>query len=157
MRITINKKQRLYVIPYDYGMRKGYTCLDFDKAFEKGTAIVKWLFSRGVEIQFPKLESVGKIRGYHEYDATVAAAKRYYDKTRLKCPVELSSQLIGLEGKRIEVIDAYGEKRRFYVGKSTGWIPCHLEIARVDSSGGLAVTGTPFRLVRVIKIAYHLA
>jgi hypothetical protein len=48
----------------------------------------------------------------------------------------LTKQLVGLEGWRVEVITTYGEKRRFIVGRSTGWRPCHLEIARRDSSGG---------------------
>ena len=48
----------------------------------------------------------------------------------------LSPQLKGLEGWRVEVITTYNEKRRFIVGKSTGWKPCHLEIARRDSLGG---------------------
>lgn len=48
----------------------------------------------------------------------------------------LSPQLKGLEGWRVEVVTTYGEKRRFIVGKSTGWKPCHLEIARRTSMGG---------------------
>lgn len=40
----------------------------------------------------------------------------------------LSPQLTGLEGWRVEVVDIHGERRRFIVGKSTGWRPCHLEI-----------------------------
>ena len=48
----------------------------------------------------------------------------------------LTEQLIGLEGWRVEVVTDYDEKRRFIVGKSTGWIPCHLEISRVSASGG---------------------
>jgi hypothetical protein len=48
----------------------------------------------------------------------------------------LSPQLVGLEGWRVEVVTTYGEKRRFIVGRSTGWRPCNLEIARRDSSGG---------------------
>ena len=28
---------------------------------------------------------------------------------------------MGLEGRRVEVVDAYGETRRFNVGRSTGW------------------------------------
>ena len=58
--------------------------------------------------------------------------------------------MIGLENKRVEVVDAYGETRRFYVGKSTGYIPIHLEISRRNSSGGPAVTGTPFKSIRVV-------
>jgi hypothetical protein len=48
----------------------------------------------------------------------------------------LSPQLVGLEGWRVEVVTTYGETRRFYVGRSTGWKPCHIEVCRRDSSGG---------------------
>jgi hypothetical protein len=48
----------------------------------------------------------------------------------------LTDQLRGLEGWRVEVITTYGETRRFIVGRSTGWRPCHLEIARRNSTGG---------------------
>ncbi len=51
---------------------------------------------------------------------------------------QLSPQLVGLEDARVEVVTTYGETRRFIVGKSTGWAPIHLEIARRDSSGGFA-------------------
>lgn len=48
----------------------------------------------------------------------------------------LTPQLIGLEGWRVEVVTTYGETRRFIVSRSSGWVPCHIEIARRDSSGG---------------------
>lgn len=48
----------------------------------------------------------------------------------------LQPQLLGLEGWRVEVVTLEGEKRRFYVGKSTGWRPCHLEIHNRRSMGG---------------------
>ncbi len=48
----------------------------------------------------------------------------------------LSPQLIGLEGWRVEAVDIHGERRRFIVGKSTGWRPCHLEIASARACGG---------------------
>ncbi len=50
----------------------------------------------------------------------------------------LTAQLIGKEGWRVEVVTKYGETLRFIVGKSTGWKPCHLELARRDSRGGTA-------------------
>ena len=41
---------------------------------------------------------------------------------------QLSPQLVGLEGKRVRAVAADGEVRRFIVGRSTGWVPVHLEI-----------------------------
>lgn len=49
----------------------------------------------------------------------------------------LTPQLVGLEGCRVEVTDKEGRRRRFIVGKSTGWRPCHLEIKTKRSSGGM--------------------
>ena len=72
-------------------------------------------------------------------------------ENKIRCEIELTPALVGLEGKRVEVVDKYGETRRFIVGKSTGWMPCHLEIKTVRSSGGGCVTGTPFKSVRVLK------
>jgi predicted membrane metal-binding protein len=62
----------------------------------------------------------------------------------------LTPQLIGLEGKRVEVVDCDGQTRRFWVGKSSSFIPIHLEIPRRNSSGGCGVYGAPFREVRVV-------
>ena len=49
----------------------------------------------------------------------------------------LSPQLAPYEGARVEVVDMRGRTRRFIVGRSTGWKPCHLEIARRNSVGGI--------------------
>lgn len=57
-------------------------------------------------------------------------------RVRCRSADNLSPQLIGLERKRVEVVDTFDEKRRFYVGMSTGWIPCHLEVKTRASSGG---------------------
>lgn len=50
----------------------------------------------------------------------------------------LTEQLRGLEGWRVEVVTTYGERRRFIVGRSTGWRPCHIEISRRNAFGGFA-------------------
>jgi hypothetical protein len=73
-----------------------------------------------------------------------------YQKTGKRCDAELSQQLTGLEGRRVEVVDQYGETRRFIVGRSTGWIPVHLEIKTRRSMGGSAVCGAPFKSVRLV-------
>lgn len=48
----------------------------------------------------------------------------------------LSPQLIGREGWRVEVTYVDGTTKRFIVGRSTGWRPCHLEISRRNAYGG---------------------
>lgn len=62
----------------------------------------------------------------------------------------LTRQLTGLEGARVEVVTSYGEKRRFWVGKSTGWKPCHLEILTTRSMGGISAE-LEYASVRVIR------
>lgn len=49
---------------------------------------------------------------------------------------KLHKPFIGLEGKRVKVYQRAGGSRRFNIGRSTGWQPCHLEIARRTSTGG---------------------
>lgn len=62
----------------------------------------------------------------------------------------LCHQLKGLEGARVEVVDHDGETRRFNVGRSTGWRPCHLEIHNARSTCGAAAMPS-YRSVRVIR------
>jgi len=49
---------------------------------------------------------------------------------------DLNPQLTEWRGWRVEVVDQFGETRRFIVGMSAGWKPCHLELSRRDSRGG---------------------
>ena len=139
---NINTEQRLYVI--DAG--QGYTCYGFDVLDKKARAVAAWVI--------PPTDLLGAIgtRGHLEQcDQILDHGARYAAKTNTRCDAELTPQLVGLEGKRVEVVDCYGETRRFRVGKSTGWLPCHLEIVGRDQSGGAAVTGAPFKAVRVLR------
>lgn len=143
--VTMNKQQKLYIIPAGSG---GYSCLGFDVAF-------KWTADYAKELQRPDLAPVeanrGTLAGYTEYLATVEAARLRFNKTGERMKAGLVPQLIGLEGRRVEVVDCHGERRHFKVGKSTGWIPCHLELADARSSGGPACMGTPYKSVQVIS------
>ena len=62
----------------------------------------------------------------------------------------LSPQLSPYEGSRVEVVDEDGNRRRFWVGKSTGWRPCHLEIHNSRSLGG-SPAAQNYRSVALIK------
>ena len=139
---SINKEQRLYVIKCG----TGFSCLGFDVAFNRASAMAAW---SGVHL--PNPEWKGTELGYADYCRCLDAASKKSLRIQKVCPCELTPQLMGLERHRVEVVDAYGQKRRFKVGKSTGWMPCHLELFNERSTGGPAVMGAPFKSVRVVK------
>lgn len=138
--ITINQEQELYVIPCN----KGFSCLGFDVAKRKAKAVAEW-----ANLELPK-EEKGTLAAYQEYERIMQAGAKFAERTGKRCEAELNMQLVGLEGERIEVVTEYGETRRFYVGKSTGWMPCHLEISRSNSTGGPAVENR-YKSVRTIR------
>lgn len=142
----INAEQELYVIDCGHG----YTCLGFDVCLNRSRKIAAWLRQRGDKPPDILDDSRGTPGAYHIYCQLVSRAEVVCRENKIRCEVELTPALIGLEGKRVEVIDRHGEKRRFKVGKSTGWMPCHLELKTRASSGGIAVTGAPFKSVRIV-------
>ena len=73
------------------------------------------------------------------------------EKDRLRDTSKLTPELRQYENCRGEVTYPDGNKRRFWVGRSTGWVPCHLEIHNTRSMGGGPVyfpEGTTVRLIR---------
>ena len=61
------------------------------------------------------------------------------ERAEARSDANLSRDLIGLEGWRVEVVDYMTqEKRRFIVGRSTGWIPCHIELKLRTSRSGIS-------------------
>lgn len=142
-KVTVNKEQKLYVIQSG----NGYSCYGFDVLIKKRDALAE-------ELGYPNLRKAGKgtMQAYNDYMTLVEIArKKYMDSNRSwRSSIELHPQLIGKEGKRVEVVTASGERSRFIVGKSTGWIPCHLEIKRRDSNGGDSVGTEPYQSVRII-------
>jgi len=144
--VGCNDEQALYVIPNP----SGYSCLGYDVCLQRHNALAAWLRSEKLQADDFPPEARGTIRGYKAYQTLLQRADSYCQRNKLRCPVELTPELTGLEGKRVEVVDRYGERRRFIVGKSTGWLPIHLEIVRRNSSGGPAVTGAPFQSVRIV-------
>jgi hypothetical protein len=148
----INKEQRLYVheIRNDKGKVTGYTCTGFDVLHNRTTRLIDWLTERGYDApKMPKRK--GTKKAYFAYLAALdrARAATISSGTGMRCTAELTPQLQGLEGKRVEVETSYGEIRRFYVGRSTGWMPIHLEISRRDSTGG---TGAERQYKRITVI-----
>ena len=144
-KITLNPGYAGGVYVLDHG--KFITCLGFDVALKKAAALA-------VELNSPENSPAPTERGtmtaYRKYADLVDKARQKNIATGWRSRVDLTADLIGLEGKRVEVIDCYGDRRRFSVGRSTGWIPCHLEIKTRSSSCGEAIWGTPFRSVKIV-------
>lgn len=134
----------LYIIPSG----DGYSTLGFDRVMELASALAKEL---GQLDLIPWTDERGTIEAYEKYRALVDIAHERHKKSGFRSKVELTPELIGLEGRRVEVVDSSGEKRRFTVGRSTGWIPIHLEIKTSRSRFHDPVSGAPFQSVRVIR------
>lgn len=133
----------LYVIHFEGGC----STLGFDRVMELGNLLAAELDRWDLT---PLPAERGTMKAYEKYRILSDLVFRKHQQTGYRSKAELTPQLIGLEGKTVEVVDSHGEKRRFVVGRSTGWIPCHLEIASRRSSGGPAVMGAPFQSVRVV-------
>lgn len=135
----VNKEARLYVM----AEAGGYSCYGFDVLDRKGRALA-------AELGADWTERKGTKKAFKRYDDLLSIARAINAATKRRFACELSPQLVGLEGRRVEVVTTYGETRRFWVGKSTGFIPCHLEIMRVNSTGGGAAEHE-YKSVRVVS------
>jgi hypothetical protein len=137
--IKINQEQRVYVIPEG----KGFTCLGFDVCEKITKDLDAELFRvyrtyKNTILSKQKYRK-GTYKAYFRYCELVDLAHSINKANGYRFQCQLEHRLIGLEGRRIEVTTKDGEKRRFWVGRSTGFIPIHLEISRSNSFGGPSV------------------
>lgn len=142
MRVTLNLEQSLYVI--DVG--RGFTCLGFKVCQERTRDIARELGH--IELAPTAYASVG---AYEQYERALNAARTHAARTGRPLQCQLTPELIGLEYQRVEVVDRYGGARAFVVGRSTGFIPVHLELPSRRARGGVSVWGAPFRAVRRVS------
>lgn len=143
----IDNEARLYHI--DCGT--GFTSLGFDVCRKWTEAIAKWL---GIMPPSPSL--VGSPAYYAAYQEISEKGQQHNKRTGERCNALLTPQLVGMEGKIVEVIDhpehLYGKEpvpRRFRVGKSTGWMPTHLEMEQRAEFGDCAQP--KYQSVKVVK------
>lgn len=141
---SINEEQRLYVLPSG----SGYSCLGFDVAQRWAEQVNRWLPEGR---RMPLTAQPGTAEHFAQYEAIMAAGGEHNRATGLRCYAQCTPQLIGLENRRVEVIKPDGTKRRFWVGRSTGWLPIHLEIKTRRSTGGIAALLGPRDQVRVVE------
>lgn len=128
----------------------GFTTLGFAHADSQRAKVAAWLEAEGKPLE--RVEAApGTPEAFAAYHAAMAAGRAHNAATGRRCEADLTPQLRGLEGKRVEVTEADGTTRRFTVGKSSGWLPIHLEIARRGQSYGESVEGAPFKAVREVR------
>lgn len=138
--VSINREQGVFVIEAPGG---GYSCIGFDVLMNRARKLA-------VELGMSFTATRGTLQAYREYRQLVRIAQAKHQATGWRSQSELTPCLIGHEGQRVEVEHEWGEVSRFWVGRSTGFIPCHLAIARRNCRGGPAVAGVK-RLVRVVS------
>lgn len=139
---NINEEQRLYC--YALGHREGYSCIGFDYYDKRARAVAEWASTK------PPTAEPGTAEHFEQCEHIMETGRRWAELSGERCMAELSPQLDGLEGCRVEVVDSDGERRRFNVGRSTGWLPCHIELHNRRSHGGVPAS-REYQSVRVIR------
>ena len=141
---SINHAQGVYVMRCG----SGFSCLGFDVAERKRAAVLQWIGAPVAPVE------KGTPEAFAAYLNAMQRGAEHNRATGKRCPADLSPALIGLEGRRVEVAYPDGQggmfRTRFIVGKSMGWMPCHLEIKRRDSTGGAAAYVPAGASVRVV-------
>lgn len=141
MEIKINKEQKLYIIPCG----SGFSCYGFEVLKNKLNRLAIEYNRKDLSVK-----RSGTIKVYNNYLKIVKIAEKKFETEKYRSKSELIPEFIGKEGKRVEVITNYNEKQRYIIGKSTGFIPCHLEIKKRNSSGGSQVVGYPFKSIKFL-------
>ena len=142
--ITVNESARLYVSPCG----SGHTYHGFDVV----ERLISRLTAEGLQIAPPLIRPIGNIdphskpgtvERYQYYRALCNEGNARNALSGWRSAAALTPELIGREGRRVEITHQWesGETEtvRFKVGKSTGWMPCHLQLANSRSHGGPAV------------------
>ena len=140
MRVSLNTEQSVFVIP----AQGGYTCLGFKVCQQWTPDIARELGRSDIEPT-----AFGTLEAYRQYEAAVEAARARVLSGGQPLQCHLTPQLVGLEAKRVEVVDQYLNGRSFVVRRSGGFIPVHLEFASERARYGDPVTGAPFYFLRV--------
>lgn len=134
----------VYVIHHD----GGYSCNGYRYVHEQTGRLADWLHAKGGgPIALDGVTPIGTPAAYALYRRVSDLCATWCNSRGIQCDIDLTPQLIGLEGHRVEVENVDGHTRRFRVGKSLGWCPIHLEIEAGDT-GGPGAMGAPYKAVR---------
>jgi hypothetical protein len=139
--VEINNEQRVYVLT---AVKNHFSCLGFEVVIKRTKALATEMNEKFCA------KKLGSKSAYKELCRLVKIARRKNELTGWRSQTELYKPFINHEGKRVEVEFNWGEKERFYIGKSTGFIPCHLIIKKSNSIGGAALLSDSIKSYRFI-------
>lgn len=148
--VRVDSERGLYVLTHLDAECKpvGVTCLGFAEAWRQAANVAAWL---GESVPSALLFEGDKVlEGFAVYQDLKARGEQYHKDTGRCCLADLTPCLIGLEGRRVEVVTEDGETRRFWVSRSAGWMPCHIEVMRRGSAGGEGAD-VNYKSVRVVR------
>lgn len=143
--IKIDTREKLYT----FKCGGGYSCLGFEVLERRCVALSCELVSLGYSLEIPAI--MGSAERFGQYRERQELARLHHLRTGYRFHCELTKALVGLEGRRVEVTHLDGRKVRFQVGKSTGWIPCHLAIHNSRSTGGMPADVPEGATIRIIR------
>jgi hypothetical protein len=147
--VTVDNDHNCYVI-HDTNTQS-VSALSFSICWDRLFGIAAWL---GEHSLYHGLV-FGTLDVYNSYIEVCRLGEARYAAIGHPCPILLTPSLVGYEGQWVRVYEQHGRRRKFIVGRSTGWLPVHLEIKDRRAYSGHPVTGTPFRSVRVLPCRSH--
>jgi hypothetical protein len=153
----IDPEGKLYVLRSG----KGFSCYGWTVLDRKARAVAAWLAapdtpnrdaSRAAVTWLAELDKnpPGTADHFQICNNILDRASVHCSVFGDRCSAELVPALVGLEGKRVEA-DYFGERIRFWVGRSTGWMPVHLRIHSKRSQHGEVLVAEHVKNVRVIR------
>jgi hypothetical protein len=153
---TIDIQNQQYIIAYGVG----FTRYSFSEVYDISMNLRKFLQQNATtdfleQIKAPgvatqMMPDVGTLAAFAYYKKLCRVAKKFSIDHQQQVLVRLTPQLIGLERKRVEVVDSTGAVRQFVVGQSRGWMPVHIEVKDHNSMNGPEVHNLPFQSVTII-------
>jgi len=124
----------------------GGSCLGHENAERRRRAVLAWL---GLPCAAVPLGTDEHLQAYH---AAMRLGEAHHQQTGKRCPALLTPTLIGLEDARVAILNPEGrETRRFWVSRSSGWMPVHLSLPRLNTRGGFPVDLDPGDQVRIVR------
>src|SRR5260221_108576 len=143
--ILVDPEKRVYRIPT---MTSDDTIsIEYDSVSEFIEQFSTWLTERGYEV--PPVPEVGTVEHYLTQEELGTMIYKHWEDTGEQFREWLIPELIGYEGKTLEVVTCWGETQRFTLGLTGVWAAHHVTVIP-GNEGFHPVIGHPFQSIKVV-------